>query len=240
MIKKQLFIALLLISIQSFAQYNKGQLMVNGNINGSSNKGKGTHNDISNHTNKFKSQQFGCDLNVGYFLANRFAIGIEEQIRFSKAYSEIVDITYRNTNMNRSKYNFTGVFMRYNQPIYKSKFGVFFKLTNGYAIQKQTTETASYSDSFGDKSSKSERKGSGYYGYLTPGLFYFVNNRLSLEATLGDLSYSKSNSKDQTDYKYKNSYVNANFSVSNIWLGVTFYLGKNKNAANESSAAETK
>lgn len=240
MIKKHLFIALLLISIQSFAQYNKGQLMVNGNIYGYSNKSNGANGGNSDYTYKNKSQQFGCDLNVGYFLSNHFAIGIEEQISLYKNNSENADPTYRNTNLNRNKSYFTGVFMRYNQPIYKSKFGVFFKLANGYVIQKQNTETASYSDPFGNNSSKTEKKGEGYYGYLTPGLFYFVNNRLSLEATLGDLSYSKLNLKDETEYKYKNSYLNANFSISSVSLGVTFYLGKNKNAANESSAAETK
>lgn len=237
MIKKHLFIALLLISIQSFAQYNKGQLMVNGNIYGYSNKNNGNY---SNRTDKSKSQQLGGDLNVGYFLSNHFAIGIEEQIDTYKNRSEGIDAVYRTINTNTSKSYFTAVFIRYNQPVFKSKFGVFFKLANGYQIQKQNTETHAHSDAMGDISSKSEKKGGGYSCYLTPGLFYFINNRLSLEATLGNLSYSKINSTDETDFKYKNSNLVANFSFSNISLGVTFYLGKNKNAANDSSAAETK
>lgn len=243
MIKRQLFIVLILLNIQSFAQYNKGQLMVNGNIHYYMNKSN-TSSDI--RTQQSKQHGYGSNLNIGYFFTNHFAFGLNCGINEWGSKSNVTDTVYISDYVSTNKIRSLGIFLRYNQPIYKSKFGFFLQLGSNYSFIKYHDESTYTSINYPSNTSIYEQQGRGYDYYLNPGLFYFVNNRLSIEAGLGSLTYTHTNFESIPDSPYTNPYFrkqsdfNANFSISSVFLGATFYLGKNKNAASDSPAAETK
>lgn len=244
MIKIKYTVIALLISISGFAQLNKGQIMINGDVNYYS------YNYNSNPTyyyQKSKQQGFGSNINVGYFLTNHFAVGISGSVYRSKSDNYRKDSMSIINSISKENSPSIGVFLRYNQPVHKSKFGFFLQLGSNYSfIKNEHKYDETYFKNYPNSSSLREEKGNSYRVNLKPGLFYFVNNRLSLEASLGNFSYYKSKITDVSEhtpyipYTKKQSSFNSNFSISTFYLGVTFYLGKNKNAANESSAAETK
>jgi hypothetical protein len=246
MIKKQFLAAALLLSIHSFAQFNKGQIMINGRINFYSSKQHLNNNNPYSDIVRYKD--FGYNVNVGYFLTNHFAIGLVGGLSLDKQVLHRFDTAYTYIHTQVHKAPTVGAFMRYNQPLYKSKFGVFLQLNSNYSFLKTSYDSQyNYPDPTQNSSSYARKeKGNRYSLALNPGLFYFVNNRISLEGTLGSLYYSASKVKieDELDPNSQptsnSSFLGTNFSISSISLGVTFYLGKNKNSANESSAAETK
>jgi len=238
MIKRQFLAALLFLSIQSFAQFNKGQLMINGSAHYYSSKYNTNSND---RIEKINQQQYSGGVSLGYFFSNHFVAGIDGGVGSGRNKIENIDTMRRNYNLGRDNNSWMGAFLRYNQPIYHSKFGVFLRVSGDYELRKYTSKSEYTFVNSPTDIYTSERKGHGYSCSLSPGLFYFVNNRLSLETSIGGISYSLFHMKETSansfdSYTFKESSFNSSFSISSIWLGVTFYLGKNKN---ESSTTET-
>lgn len=239
MIKIQFLTAALLLSFHSFSQYNKGQVMLNGNGNFYSGK---TKYNYALYDEKTKRDWAGSNIHVGYFLTDHFAIGLAGSFQWNKNDIYREDSIRVNTSKVIYKRPSFGVFMRYNQPIFKSKFGFFLQLNNSYSLIRNNFENHSYqADPIYNYTDVRKEKGAGFYADLGPGIFYFVNNRLSLEANLGSFSYSNSIVKKYNDLDMsetqteKSSSTSSNFSMSSIYLGVTFYLGKTRNVENENN-----
>ena len=228
MIKIHLFIALILISIPSLSQSNKGRIMINGSGNYLQNK-----NDYWSSDNTSKSTyiitQFGSSLKVGYFLTNRFALGIDGGINSYK--TKQINTTGGNPYKNSTINYRPGIFMRYNQPILNDKFGIFLTFTTNYELEKGWKNNFSMDMNGNVVETITHSKGTGYSTALSPGLYYFLNNRLSMEMVLGNFSYYdiKTTSPEDPLTIKRNKEFSSNFSISNIYLGVTFYFGKNKN-----------
>jgi hypothetical protein len=243
MIKKQLIAAFLILSMHSFAQLNKNRVMISGRGNFYSNRSEGEDYSIISpvHLNN-KISNGNIDLNVGYFLSNNFAIG--GIFGFEKNMNAR---TYTFTNGDQSiqkstTQNFsTGIFARYNHMINASKFGLFFQLNNTFGWGRIDGENSYNSNNYPSGSVSLEKNHSFNIG-LTPGLMYFITNRLSIETSIGDLSYNSTVTKDkplELNVR-KESNFNANFSASTVYFGLTFYIGGKKSEDTKSAAGESK
>jgi hypothetical protein len=240
MIKKQLVAVLLLLSVHSFAQLNKNKIMISGRGNFYKEKWEG--NNYSGNTPvpyKNKISDGSLYLNAGYFLSNNFAIGgifgLGKSIETQKNLYKNGDYSSNKTsNQNYS----TGIFARYNHMIKESKFGLFFQLNSAYTWGRTDMENIyAYNSGIPPQASTSLAKNYAFNAGLTPGLMYFISNRLSIETSIGNLSYNSSVNKDQPLERNieRHSSFNADFSMATVYFGLTFYLGgKNNETTSES------
>ncbi|HET6228298.1 MAG TPA: outer membrane beta-barrel protein [Bacteroidia bacterium] len=242
MIKKILLAAIIVFAMQSFAQNNKGQLLVSGSLNYYTNKSNRSDSyNLNSFTSTSQSNQqiFGASLQVGYFVTNHLAVGLGGWTYHRKS-------SYTNTNSSdvitsvvskdRDTDYTVGPFLRYNQTLFKSKFGFFLNLNSSYAYTDRHNETVNYNstDPNSPFTNKYQKVGNGFDVALAPGLFYFINSRISLETTLGSVYFSNTDLRDPgRNSTYKEHYVGSSFSIASIWLGATFYLGRNKNTEND-------
>lgn len=236
MIQKTSIAVLLLISIHSFAQLNKNRVMISGRGNVYTDKTVDNHISGSTYDTYNTEKNFNGNvyLNAGYFLSNNFAIG--GIVGFGKnTYNR--DYTYLVTDHvfqeTISKSYTTGIFARYNHMIRQSKFGLFFELDNTYSWGNLDDKSTTYSNNTAPNIKKSKEKSNTFKVGLIPGLMYFVTNRLSIETSIGDISYSSVVTKDQLQQSnvLKNNQFNADFSMATVYFGLTFYLGGSKTEA---------
>jgi hypothetical protein len=235
MIQKTLIAVFILIGVHSFAQLNKNRVMISGRGNIYMNKAE----DQNTYANVLTEKNFSgaAYLNAGYFLSNNFAIGGVFGFRkssYSRDSESLTDDHY--IEEATSKLYTTGIFARYNHMIRQSKFGLFCQLENIYSWGKNDNITSNYSSSGGIiYITRDLQKNFTFKIGLTPGLMYFVTDRLSIEASIGDISYSSIVTKYQPESKQsdtqKDNQFNTDFSMYTAYFGLTFYLGGKKSEA---------
>jgi hypothetical protein len=230
-LKGQLLLSILFLNIQSYAQMSKGKIMLNGN--GSYYQSKNERNEATGpasfHQNEVKYGNF--NLNIGYFISNNFALGITERLGTYGASSSNTFVSGNvSIQTNKTNYFYTGLFIRYNQPFAKSKFGGFLQMNVLYNWGRSEQSSIYIPVNFPENKMRTAEKSYRYVCSLTPGLYYFVTNKLSIEASLGNLFYENGVDKSTTgDYTLrKSNQFNSNFSISTLNLGLTFYFGKDK------------
>jgi hypothetical protein len=111
--------------------------------------------------------------------------------------------------------------------IKESKFGIFLQLDNSYSFGKNDNVTTLESLNYPPIVNRNFLKGTGFKLGLTPGLLYFINNKISIETTIGEISYQSFNweNKIQNNLKNKNNGFHASIANSTILFGLTFYFG---------------
>jgi hypothetical protein len=234
MLKKQLIAVLLLLGMNSFAQLNKNKIMISGRGNFYTDKSEGESYSNNPAHIKDKRSDGNIDLNVGYFLSPNFAIGGSIGLG-RNVYKQTYFYTNGDNNINKStSQNFsTGIFARYNYMINQSKFGLFFQLNNTYTwgrIDREYIYTSVVNPPGGNLALD---KNHSFNLGLTPGLVYFINNRLSVETSIGYLAYNSMVTKDKPleQRVERVSRFNADFSMATAYFGLTFYLGGKKSEA---------
>jgi hypothetical protein len=226
MIKKQFIAALLLlIGFQSFAQLNKGKVMINGRGNFFAGGSKGEeYSGLYSQTITQKYSNGNFNFNLGYFFTNNFAVGLSGGVGADKHERTYFQGGSSFITEEKNQGTAAGIFLRYNRQIRDSKFGFFFQLDNSYNWGKW--RYTSYS-SF--PTEPTLRKIHGFRTGLTPGILYFISGKVSVEASIGDISYESSVTKNQSNQnntsEQSTSRFNSDFSMSTFYLGFTFYLG---------------
>jgi hypothetical protein len=239
MIKKTFITVFLLVGLYSFAQLNKNRIMINGRGNFYTDKLENvTVNNVTLHGVE-KVSEGNLNLNIGYFLSNSFAIGgilgLEKNINTRSTPYIWGSITTETTT---SQNFYAGIFARYNHMIKESKFGLFFQLNNTFGAGKAANEVVLN----GVPNPTTRNKNHTFKMGLTPGLMYFITNRLSIETSIGDLSYHSSVSEDiplKRDVRHE-SIFNADFSMATVYFGLTFYLGGKKSEDTKIVPSESK
>jgi hypothetical protein len=71
-----------------------------------------------------------------------------------------------------------------------------------------------------------ERTGNSVFIGVRPGITYFLNNKVALEANFGSLGYSHSSSEnsDNNPSESSSNYFNLNLNSSDLYFGITVYL----------------
>ena len=72
---------------------------------------------------------------------------------------------------------------------------------------------------------------------LTPGIVYFITNKIGIETSIGLIGYSVQDYKNFIDDRQtgggNTSAFNVNFSMSTLYLGLNFYFGGNKDESKQ-------
>lgn len=162
--KKMLLI--LALAICSYANAQKGSILVMGNVTFNSQK-----NSSSNLENK--QNYFGFQPKVGYQFHENWTAGIEADIRNNK------QDFYEGSQYKDRVYGFGG-FLRYSKPL-GSIFSAYADLGVGYKNRKETNKNLAgqtYNDS------------DGFYAGITPAIYIDISKGFGLNFNIGGLNYT--------------------------------------------------
>lgn len=196
--KKMLLI--LALATFSFANAQKGTILVGGNIGFTSEK-----ND--NQGEERKSNSFGFSPKVGYQFHDNWTAGVEFALSSSKSTSSLNSIGESESKFNVFK---VGAFVRYSVPLSET-FSVFADLGAGFQNQKNKD--------YINGSLTSESKADGLYAGITPALFINMKKGFGLNFSIGGLGY-ETLSFDTSDTDVSKFYFN---------FGKTVNIGVSKN-----------
>ncbi|HEY4618870.1 MAG TPA: outer membrane beta-barrel protein [Flavobacterium sp.] len=188
---------MLVLAIFSFANAQKGSVLVAGNIGFNSQKN-------SSLGNESKQNYFNFSPKVGYQFLENMTVGIESNIQSYK--TSISGNTYDN------KYNQLqlGAFLRYSKPL-GGVFSAYADLSAGMLANK-TSISDPLSTSF---------KSSGLYFGITPAVFIDLKKSFGLNFSIGGIDYSSI--KDDTAAKNKTTGFAFSFGNSfNIGISKNF------------------
>lgn len=160
--KKLLFV--LAIAVTSFANAQKGTVLVLGNISYSSNVNEDAGADSSYKT-------FAFNPKVGYQFTDNWTVGVETSVATSKFENDA-----DSSKLNQLS---VGPFVRYSKPL-SELFSVYGDLGVGY--QDYKTRTTSLGGS-------GEADGDGFYASFNPALLLNIKKGFGLNFSLGGLSY---------------------------------------------------
>lgn len=193
--KKMLLI--LALAMVSFANAQKGTILVGGNIGYTS-----TNRDFQ--TEKDKNNQFDFSPRIGYQFNDNWTVGGEFAVASSK--TEYEGMTETESKLTNFK---AGAFLRYSVPLSET-FSVFADLGAGFQNEKSTLETAT---------GRSKSKGDGMYVGLTPSLFINMKKGFGLNFSIGGLRYETLN--------YDNNGPDVNRFYFNFGKTVNIGISKN-------------
>jgi hypothetical protein len=178
--KKSLLI--LALAVFSFANAQKGTILVSGNVGYSSQK---TNNSggSPDYTN------FNFSPKVGYQYNDNWTMGVESTIANSKSTYSIGDLKSNSFSV--------GGFVRYSKPI-GGIFSVYADLGTGYHNVEQTNYNG------GDFPYTSTSKANGFYVGITPALLLNITKGFGLNFNIGGLGYNTLNNTTNNGSDYRN------------------------------------
>ncbi|MDA6072579.1 porin family protein [Flavobacterium sp. AC] len=198
--KKMLLI--LALAMFSFANAQKGTVLVGGNIGYSS-------ENIDQEVESRKSNLFSFSPKVGYQFHDNWTVGVEFGLSSSKS-----SLSLLNNNLGESESKFNtlkvGAFLRYTIPLSET-FSVFADLGVGFQNQKDK--------SYNTGALVSTSKADGIYAGITPSLFINMKKGFGLNFSIGGLGY-ETLSFDTSDTNVRTFYFN---------FGKTVNIGVSKN-----------
>lgn len=192
--KKFLLIATL--AICSFANAQKGSILVGGNI-------EYTSKNVDFQVGEAKTNTFSFSPKVGYQFNDNWTVGGEFTVASSKKDNGLVE-----NKVNAFK---LGAFVRYSVPL-SSTFSVFADLGAGFQNLKDKTYTT-----VGNTTSTAKTKADGMYVGITPALFINMKKGFGLNFSIGGLGYETlsydNNGPDVNDF-YFNFGKTVNIGIS--------------------------
>lgn len=181
--KIQLLLMSFVVATMAFAQQAKGDIYLGGSLNfgtGSSSSKVG-----STKVEGPKTFSFGIQPKVGYFISDKFAVGVD--LGFSTSSSKI-DNSGTTTTFSNMAFG-GGLFARYYMmPV--EKFGFFFEANAGAMAGSSKNKVGSVKTD--GPNSLAINAG------ITPGIAVYVSNRVALEANYGFLGYSSYTETDKS------------------------------------------
>ena len=205
----------LLLSSSGFAQQHKGKWLVGGTFGSNSRTGTMQYPDVED-----KSNLLYVSPRVGYFLSDRWAVGIAPS--FSRSFRGLPNHKHETRTVS------VAPFIRNYWPV-GDKLSIFGELSG--SVDRSTERINKVN---GD-STQIENFSSGTTGmglYLRPGIVYFITPKIGIETSIGSLGFSYATMKGKRETpertsemteKHFGSTVNLNYAFN---VGVNFYLGK--------------
>lgn len=158
------------LAICSFANAQKGTILVMGSINY-------TSENTSNSGSELKNNYFGFAPKVGYQFHQNWTAGLEAGVSNSKQENSNNNNEYKSNN-----FSFGG-FLRYSKPLNQT-FSAYADLGVGFQNQK---------DTFTNNVMRTTNEGDGFYIGVTPAIFINVNKGFGLNFNIGGLGYNTLN-----------------------------------------------
>jgi len=210
---------------------SSGTISLGGSIGYNSNTSKTSSvtNNVT-YTSETKSSHFNFSPSVGYFLADNLELGL--------------NFGYNSDRRNYTKYTPApavvraeldptttiqiGPYVRYYNML-TDQFGVSGTLTAGF----QRTKSYEYSNNSANALIL-ENKGAGFYANLTPAIVFFPVPKFAMSASIGSLGYTRMSfdypetPNNPTPAGYENTFstFGANFGLSQLSFGGTYYFGR--------------
>ena len=219
---KHLFLTagLLLAAAGTQAQIASGTKMVGGSIGYTRN-----HNAADN--GESTDQQFLLAPRVGYFLSDRWAVGLSlTGSAFKATGTSRSPGLPSHTATNRGNGWFVGPFVRH-YTMLSNSFGLFGQLAAGYAYSSSRTTV---SDAPNAHIAKFTQKGA--EAELLPGLVFFPHPKLGIEAVAGGLLFQKlrneatTNEPNSPSVRSNSDSFKATFGLEYLRLGASLYFGQ--------------
>lgn len=228
---------LVLISFSLFlnAQIPKGTKMIGTRLN--YNQYKSDNSTVGNAgttTNVNTNKGFSGLVNGGYFIKDNLVVGLV--VGYGNQFSEYSNTTpgmnsTSNSNSSSSTTFSVGLYGRIYKMMKDNKIGFFGNMDVLYSSGKSNTEYV-YSNNLYVNTQTSKGDITGYSLSLSPGVVYFITDRIGLEASYGNLSFRNQTTEStyndgRTGTDIVNG-INFNFSVSSLNVGVNFYFSDKK------------
>lgn len=185
---------ILALATISFANAQKGSVLVMGNVEFNSQK-------TSNSALEIKSSSFIFWPKVGYQFHENWTAGIEGGVGTSKQ-------EFINNNESKSNIFSLGGFLRYSKPLNQT-FSAYADLGLGFHNKKDTTINETLS---------TINKGDGFYIGITPAIFFNVHKGFGLNFNIGGIGYNTFNYEG--DYGSDTKSFNFNFGKA-VSVGIS-------------------
>lgn len=233
--KKLILISgLLFLSFQVYSQTEKGTTMIGTRFNIYQNKQE-SESFLSSTNYAYTNKGFNIGLNGGYFIKNHLALGLF--VSYAGQSTENIDKSsngdaFKNTNTNDSKVYSLGLYARAYKMMLDNKIAFFGQFNATYSFGKSNSLYTQMTNGTVQSEQKTNGDISGISFGISPGVSYFINQRIGLEISFGNLSYStqttKTSSSGTQQFKNKTSGFNLNFTSSTLVLGINFYFTSKK------------
>jgi hypothetical protein len=214
------------------AQIAAGTTMLGGNFTywKSSNE---VENSQLGYTSKTTNRQFNINPVVGQFIAENLAVGI--QAMFSSTESKYHNPIFSSSTTFNGDYQdqiqkgrtlSVGPMLRYYKFV-NEKAAFYGQVSMGYQNNYQSNYTSAFSNGgYSTPSTSGSTRSEGFYGQVSPGFVFFPLDKLGLELALQGISFGRVTDKNDAG-KSVDTYLGAGFSLSNLQMGASFYLGRN-------------
>jgi len=221
------------LSFTNLAQTEKGRMMLGGQVNYYQNENR-QEDKNGNQKNETEYTSLLLGIRGGYFIYNDVAFGLlvnfnsttNTDLRTNSMFGQ--DVKRNSTG----KMLLPGVFARYYKPLGKSNFRFFVQLDilYGSGSSESTAENISNGTVINEQKSNTTEKQ--VQIVVNPGISYFITRSVAIETYFGNFGYSTSRSKIFVDgnleQESSSSGFNTGLNLSNIYFGLNFYFGQNK------------
>ena len=234
--KHLLIAASLLSTLNFFSQISKGTIMPGLSFDYNHEKINKSNNDYftNNEIVIEKRNLISLNLNCGYFVKDNFAVGALGGYENGTLKSNSFDPTSSANEYSSQDINsfHAGLYGRYYKMIGNSKFGFFAQLTTLYKKENITTiQNTTYNNVQGFVNIFKSQKES-FNIALSPGLVYFINNKIGIETSFASLGYYASKQKNYVEniekQILKSQSIYTNLIHSSLNIGVNFYFARKK------------
>jgi len=182
--------------------FSKGNIFLEGQLSFNSNKE--TNSALGTTTDEVKSSEFTFTPKVGYFISDKFAVGVELGVMSGK--ETTTDFTVVPTDVTEQKMNGfgAGVFARYYFLELGQRFKTYTEFGMGFASSKTDVD--------GIETEKTNSFGAG----LDLGMNYFITKRFAISFGLSNvLSFNSSKTKMPLGAESKSNEFNGDLNVFN-------------------------
>jgi hypothetical protein len=220
---KTIIISILtLFSTLTFAQLQKGKLLLSGALDVADSK----TTDSPSFIYESKTTQININLKIGIFLSDKSVLGLEPGYNYSK---QIISdpqsgnqlIQTSNTRKNASSIS---VFYRHYFPV-GEKVSFFIHNRIGFGFGKNTSSYLIFDGSQGQVINMTQKADvTSGTASINPGIAFFITPKLSIEANVLTLRYQYDKQKP-TAGQSRNSH-DFSFQYNMIGLGISWFIGK--------------
>lgn len=228
-----LFLCGIATTYQAKAQIAAGTKLVGGSLSfgSSTSSSYDSRNPSGRQDLENKSYGFSINPNAGVFLADNLAVGVGAGFSFNKStypyYEGPAPDLYEQVSKGYSI--IAAPFLRYYY-LPTETFGLYGQLSAGVSYGQGKSESSAANRLPFKSSSHS------VFANITPALVFFPTAKLGLELAFGNIGYGRSTSKidepqynqqyNRTTRKETYSGFGANFSLNNLALGASYYIGR--------------
>lgn len=202
-----------MVVLTCFGQTSAGNLLLGGSLQFRDQEDQYSHRIDGKNTNN----SFGGQLQGGKFVRDKLALGLGVQYTFSKNTSEIHDSNLSQYTTYKIE-NFTaGPFIRKYVAL-TEKFFFYGQGTTGLTFWELKQETSNNNSNL-----QSHSRYLGVSAAISPGLTYFISDKVGLDLGNSGLSYSYYRGRENKSHSHS---INLGLDLASLTYGVRFYFAR--------------